>query len=32
VPCDVYGADRLTAEALKQSADQFHLIDDTFLL
>ncbi|MBH0071611.1 NYN domain-containing protein [Pseudoalteromonas sp. NZS127] len=32
VSCDVYGADRLTAEALKQSAEQFHLIDNTFLL
>ncbi|MBQ4800713.1 NYN domain-containing protein [Pseudoalteromonas sp. MMG006] len=32
VPCDVYGADRLTAEVLKQSAAQFHLIDDTLLM
>lgn len=32
VPCDVYGADRLTAEVLKQSAKEFHLIDNTLLL
>ncbi|MEM5550152.1 NYN domain-containing protein [Pseudoalteromonas neustonica] len=32
VPCDVYGADRLTAEALKQSAAQFYCIDDSLLL
>lgn len=32
VPCDVYGADKLTAEVLKQSAEQFHLIDDSLLL
>ncbi|TMP10871.1 NYN domain-containing protein [Pseudoalteromonas sp. S3178] len=32
VPCDVYGADRLTAEVLKQSAEQFHLIDNSLLL
>ncbi len=32
VPCDVYGADKLTAEVLKQSAEQFHLIDDNLLL
>ncbi|MBQ4834644.1 NYN domain-containing protein [Pseudoalteromonas sp. MMG010] len=32
LPCDVYGADRLTAEVLKQSAAQFHLIDDKLLM
>ena len=32
VPCDVFGADKLTAEVLKQSAEQFHLIDDSLLL
>ncbi len=32
VPCDVYGADKLTAEVLKQSAEQFHLIDNQLLL
>ncbi|WP_339689344.1 NYN domain-containing protein [uncultured Pseudoalteromonas sp.] len=32
VPCDVYGADRLTADALKQSAAQFFCIDDSLLL
>ena len=32
VPCDVYGADKLTAEVLKQSAEQFHLIDKQLLL
>ncbi|MGO2477702.1 MAG: LabA-like NYN domain-containing protein [Pseudoalteromonas sp.] len=32
VPGEVYGADRLTADALKQSAAQFHCIDDSLLL
>ncbi|CAM4106809.1 NYN domain-containing protein [Pseudoalteromonas ostreae] len=32
VPCDVYGADRLTADVLKQSAAQFFCIDDSLLL
>ena len=32
VPCDVYGADKLTAEALKQSAEHFYCIDDALLL
>ena len=32
VPCDVYGADKLTAEALKQSAAHFYCIDDSLLL
>ncbi|MFY8325882.1 NYN domain-containing protein [Pseudoalteromonas sp. ZZD1] len=32
VPADVYGADKLTAEALKHSAEHFYCIDDTLLL
>jgi len=32
VPADVYGADQLTAEALKQSAEHFYRIDDALLL
>ncbi|WP_394190304.1 NYN domain-containing protein [Pseudoalteromonas atlantica] len=32
VPADVYGADKLTAEALKQSAEHFYCIDHSLLL
>jgi uncharacterized LabA/DUF88 family protein len=32
VPADVYGADKLTAEALKHSAENFYCIDSSLLL
>ncbi len=32
LPCDVYGAEYLTADILKQSAAEFHCIDDSLLL
>ncbi len=32
VLAEVYGADKLTADALKQSAERFHCIDDSLLL
>ncbi|MCO7250562.1 NYN domain-containing protein [Pseudoalteromonas sp. Ps84H-4] len=32
LPCDVYGAEHLTADILKQAAAEFHCIDDSLLL
>ncbi len=32
IPCDVYGAEYLTADVLKHAAAEFHCIDDSLLL